>query len=57
MCAEEVDMMPDVGDWIREAWWKGIEAMFEPTEGERILVAVAVVLAVIALAALIRWVD
>ena len=57
MCAEEVDMMPDVGDWIREAWWKGIEAMFEPTAGERILVAVMVVLAVIALAALIRWVD
>ena len=57
MCAEEVDMMPDVGDWIREAWWKGIEAMFELTAGERILVAVAVVLAVIALAALIRWVD
>lgn len=50
-------MMPDVGDWIREAWWKGIEEMFEPTAGERILVAVAVVLAVIALAALIRWVD
>lgn len=50
-------MMPDVGDWIREAWWNGIEAMFELTAGERILVAVAVVLAVIALAALIRWVD
>ena len=57
MCAEEVDMMPDVGDWIREAWWKGIEAMFELTAGERILVSVAVVLAVAAIILLIRWVD